>query len=46
MTRNARKSSTEESKGSSRARLKIIKYQIKVYGSKAKKFFKYMEKTV
>ena len=46
MTRNAKKLRAEELKNSSCARLKLIKYQITVYGSKAKKFFKYMEGTV
>tara|TARA_Y100000593_G_scaffold92858_1_gene185803 strand:+ start:1149 stop:1286 length:138 start_codon:yes stop_codon:yes gene_type:complete len=44
MRRKARVSSTEGSKDLSAARIKLIKYQIEIYGNKAKKFFKYMEK--
>tara|TARA_Y100000593_G_scaffold82070_1_gene153925 strand:+ start:11507 stop:11644 length:138 start_codon:yes stop_codon:yes gene_type:complete len=44
MTRNARKVRREGSKDSSPARLKLIKYQIKIFGTKGKRFFKYLEK--
>ena len=44
MTNNARTVRREGSKSSSPARLKLIKYQIELFGAKGRRFFKYMEK--